>query len=198
MSGLICLDWYDWNTIKDNLIELLFALSGLFCLDWYDWNVLSPAPLVLAVISRDWSVWIDTIETWLPGTASKRTTIVGIDLSGLIRLKRHKFSSNVNTSLHVGIDLSGLIRLKLKDLVIAGGYSSHVGIDLFGLIRLKPGNSAVVGVTNGLSGLICLDWYDWNPSTFFNTTSCGVKVGIDLSRFIRLKIIKGTAIEIPQ
>ena len=58
---------------------------------------------------------------------------------------------------NVGIELSELIRLKLKDLVIAGGYSSHVGIDLFGLIRLKPGNSAVVGVTNGLSGLICLD-----------------------------------------
>ena len=112
---------------------------------------------------------------------------VGIDLFGLIRLKPSVIVI-VKTIIvcEVGIDLFGLIRLKplaagvstlslicrdwsvlidtIETIVIGSALVLMwvVGIDLFGLIRLKPGNSAVVGVTNGLSGLICLDWYDWN------------------------------------
>ena len=91
-SGLICLDWYDWNFWRGNsdhfwglvvidlsrLIRLkLFLLiaenvtstqSGLICLDWYDWNFGETVCCLPAVI------------------------FVGIDLFGLIRLKpRHRY-----------------------------------------------------------------------------------------------------------
>ena len=90
-SGLICLDWYDWNThIIPPLHRVILMKSGLICLDWYDWNratISSDSTNIIVGIDlfglirlkldkciilpnwlntcRDWSVWIDTIETLL-------------------------------------------------------------------------------------------------------------------------------------
>ena len=163
-------------------------MSGLICLDWYDWNPQNLSPHVLSSTSgRDWSVWIDTIETGLLLPPWHRRHHVGIDLSELIRLKLLTFRQ-IDSCPMVGIDLFGLIRLKL--LLVTGGHIIHlnvginlswlirlklvgsrnsyvsviwVGIDLSWLIRLKPLPGTKVGVvTMSSSGLICLDWYDWN------------------------------------
>ena len=155
-SGLICLDWYDWNFCAAFIAATEHLLSGLICLDWYDWNLLIPLLVIIHGPCRDWSVWIDTIETHLFDSFWKFSYIVGIDLFGLIRLKP------CNTGMYISDP-------------------SAVGIDLFGLIRLKR-KYTCFGVTSGtlLSGLICLDWYDWNfpmtalyvPSSFLSGLIC--------------------------
>ena len=211
MSGLICLDWYDWNgsahlnpttTLPQVGIDLfglirlkhrkprlgfhdfagrdwsvwidtietkhsrfpvrwwfhvgvdLFGLirlkhitdstkitgdngSGLICLDWYDWNSILGSSIVFCNRCRDCSVWIDTIETSPVGLPRSRNRVVGIALFGLIRLKPSCGVKLTKEETVVGIDLSGLIRLKLD------------------ISCLAPSGWAV-------SGLICLDWYDWN------------------------------------
>ena len=62
-SGLICLDWYDWNLIFKIGLQWLQNMSGLICLDWYDWNFMIVSSNIVNEYGRDWSVWIDTIET---------------------------------------------------------------------------------------------------------------------------------------
>ena len=204
---------------------LLWLLqSGLICLDWYDWNILDLPQSFIILPSRDWSVWIDTIETQvLLWEQSSIHSHVGIDLFGLIRLKPWTSPSTLYAfAILVRIDLFGLIRLKHKcsligphcfdrsglicldwyDWNICRGWLYHiefcqVRIDLFGLIRLKQIPQFIADSASEGSGLICLNRYDWNdisriPHSLWNN------IVIDLYGLIRLKIIKGTAIEIPQ
>ena len=113
VSGLICLDWYDWNADTELYPYSSLYKSGLICLDWYDWNGSIEKHNHVIVSGRDWSVWIDTIET-----------LMYLQMSFVDHF--------------VGIDLFGLIRLKLTSMVIHHFNLTIVGIDLFGLIRLKP------------------------------------------------------------
>ena len=41
-----------------------FQWSGLICMNWYDWNDFAGKPSFSWILRRDWSAWIDTIETW--------------------------------------------------------------------------------------------------------------------------------------
>ena len=172
MSGLICLDWYDWNVgtpalancsissvgielfglIRLKLLEFLPILRFLTCRDWSVWIDTIETTSVTDLPSRirwgrDWSVWIDTIETQTVPDWVRHS-----QWSGLICLDWYDWNIPINKEL---------------DCV------PFVGFDLFGLIRLK---------------------LSYEKDCIFHPTF----VGIDLSRFIRLKIIKGTAIEIPQ
>ncbi len=142
-------------------VTTVYPRSGLICLNWYDWN---PAPFVLAVTTtlvgidlfglirlklchrnfqllryipgRDWSVWIDTIETSIPWMSKPNINAVGIDLSGLIRLKRVRVEDVYSRHRRDWSVLIDTIETKLfKSLSLS---------------RIWP------------SGLICLDWYDWN------------------------------------
>ena len=90
-SGLICLNWYDWNVSLVKCKNHYLWMSGLICLNWYDWNIptMSVSWMFLLIVgidlpelirlkryqkkkklcwknstSRDWSAWIDTIETF--------------------------------------------------------------------------------------------------------------------------------------
>ena len=87
VSGLICLDWYDWNEAK------LPTYWGKYPRrDWSVWidtieTDFGDCCISSSKKSRDWSVWIDTIETSKLVLFSTTDTQVGIDLSGLIRLK---------------------------------------------------------------------------------------------------------------
>ena len=137
LSGLICLDWYDWNvtnwstaltigpcrdwsvwidTIETSPFKYFstFGLlgSGLICLDWYDWNpwMSSPnisAPTASGLICLDWYDWNDICD----GSAKSYSL-----RSGLICLNWYDWNSNCawlsSPQPMVGIDLSGLIRLK--------------------------------------------------------------------------------------
>ena len=237
MSGLICLDWYDWNSVKDgtstrisslvgielfglirlklpipwhifhieivgidlfglirlklrlerNLVNEFHPKSGLICLDWYDWNL-------MRTIMYNHNFWI-----------------VGIDLFGLIRLKRLKEISLISFLPRSGLicldwydwnmhqplcssrqsHQSGLICLDWYDwnMVSAVGvyFNWPVGIDLFGLIRLKPFRQIDSCPHDTVSWLICLDWYDWNSPQFRIFQNLISEVGIDLFGLIRLK-----------
>ena len=65
------------------------------------------------------------------------SSIVGIDLFGLIRLKHKRKRVEISQLITVGIDLFGLIRLKLQINLYPAAVPAVVGIDLFGFIRLK-------------------------------------------------------------
>ena len=186
LFGLIRLKQSPVNSLNHHVMW-----SGLICLDWYDWNtIFAPFPLVW-LFRRDWSVWIDTIETQVLKQLIFPPVNVGIDLSELIRLKLRNYFLPNNHLMLVGIVLSELIRLKqvkvfccyfwylfkgrdwsvwidtietFPDLCLNMLWCI-VGIDLFGLIRLKlrhthDKDSAFLTE----SGLICLDWYDWNQN----------------------------------
>ena len=112
---------------------------------------------------------------------------VGIDLPELIRLKPRRLPKTNADWLRVGIDLPELIRLKHLTHVPNDylplrsrdwsawidtiettvpfppeRYISPVGIDLPELIRLKLKLKVQYVTDLGMSGLICLNWYDWN------------------------------------
>ena len=67
--------------------SLYFTESGLICLDWYNWNGISFCRIITSCWGRDWSIWIDTIETIHGPFSPPHFLLVGIDLSRLIRLK---------------------------------------------------------------------------------------------------------------
>ena len=87
----------------------------------------------------------------------------------------------------VGIDLPELIRLKLTYAGSEGPDDNKVGIDLPELIRLKLRYFRKVKVLSSQSGLICLNWYDWNVSVQIPLQVIWWEVGIDLPELIRLK-----------
>ena len=87
LSGLICLNWYDWNYFPSFREGRCFLWSGLICLNWYDWNRFQLFLVHLQCLRRDWSAWIDTIETRCYGLYGFMFKCVGIDLPELIRLK---------------------------------------------------------------------------------------------------------------
>ena len=118
-------------------------------MNWYDWNKGSQ----------------EYKEAW---------ALVGIDLHELIRLKHDFFSSLALLLAAVGIDLHELIRLKLNRTLQHQQRSLHVGIDLHELIRLKHDwYNGFLYYLYG-SGLICMNWYDWNLSVsiLFTPSHC--------------------------
>ena len=154
--------------IRLKLISCLSSISswswsGLICMNWYDWNQSdSCAYESLHDCSRDWSAWIDTIETmatasinffllgsglicmnWYDWNSVHYDTFasvffyVGIDLHELIRLKHTPIKLNKKPLFIVGIDLHELIRLKRCSSKLNLLFCLHVGIDLHELIRLK-------------------------------------------------------------
>ena len=134
LSGLICLDWYDWNMPPLLHQGTLSYESGLICLDWYDWNIVAtPFRFVTERTRRDWSVWIDTIETYLHNNVTNHT--------------------NHSRDWSVWIDT-------IETLVTVASVPAKnptVGIDLFGLIRLKP--RLISAVFEEFT--TCRDWSVW-------------------------------------
>ena len=143
LSGLICLNWYDWNY---EYVEC--KKSAYDCRDWSAWIDTIETTCILDLIyvhliSRDWSAWIDTIETCKDGEGGWSACLVGIDLPELIRLKPWRSS-------------------KKKDwLKLSRDWSAWIDT-----IETDFGDEETTKAVTS-SGLICLNWYDWNTWTFF-------------------------------
>ena len=110
-SGLICLDWYDWNTNVEKNAPVNSLKSGLICLDWYDWNAKTGIVCPSVIQSRDWSVWIDTIETVLELKYCHTSSI----MSGLICLDWYDWNLISKTMCITKFLWSGLICLDWYD-----------------------------------------------------------------------------------
>ena len=122
--------------------------SGLICLNWYDWNSVNVFSCIFNDFhSRDWSAWIDTIETWLLRVLP-RFFRSGRDwsawIAGLICLNWYDWNLTEFLSLKsIEVHKSGLICLNWYDwnsirFPSLKARRSLVGIDLPELIRLKP------------------------------------------------------------
>ena len=212
MSGLICMNWYDWNLIyfehicwqhfvvgidlhelirlkhsKRQCLVLHSTLSGLICMNWYDWNNDSWNSITHIWIGRDWSAWIDTIETeqfnvmlwtvmkcrdwsaWIDTIETRyhEWTLKYFTLSGLICMNWYDWNTTKHRSMVIntnGRDWSAWIDTIETTYAFIKLFTGHlVGIDLHELIRLKPGTQECWERL-----LVCL-------------------VGIDLHELIRLK-----------
>ena len=135
---------------------------GLICLDWYDWNN-------------------------APSCHNIDGSLVGIDLSWLIRLKRTHLTRICQVVL-----MLGLICLDWYDWNLGAIRSLRSGNALLGLICLDWYDWNLQRPARQITeqeklGLICFDWYDWNALINTATSLRNNKVGIDLSWFIRLK-----------
>ena len=112
--------------------------------------------------SRDWSAWIDTIETspqlFVPLWSSLR---VGIDLPELIRLKLFYTKTLFRWSCGRRDWSAWIDTIETPSI-----------FDFFSVFKS--------------SGLICLNWYDWNYSAV-QALHLPYLVGIDLPELIRLK-----------
>ena len=139
---------------------------------------------------RDWSVWIDTIETTqhVALTAAFHEP-VGIDLPELIRLKQ-------GYEPHIwGYDASCRDWSAWIDTIETRQLSEsprHVVLES-GLICLNwyDWNSQLVKssfFTSFESGLICLIWYDWNPISI-PSNSYSTSVEIDLPDLFKRKFL---------
>ena len=187
LSGLICMNWYDWN-ICSSPTSFTRAIVGI---DLHELIRLKPKLIsefvCITKLCRDWSAWIDTIETTIKHFSSAISAVVGIDLHELIRLKHMIICSLWQRWTCVGIDLHELIRLKHR--FSHNGFSIYlaVGIDLHELIRLKRWVIPIQFTGFTASGLICMNWYDWNFCGAYGATVCCWAVGIDLHELIRLK-----------
>ena len=200
----------------NSFFKFLFSKSGLICLDWYDWNFLWVENFWYVKTGRDWSVWIDTIETtagisdkssaclmsglicldwydwnvWLFLYTLVAPSIVGIDLFGLIRLKLFQGTNEFNFN----ISMSGLICLDWYDwnhIICCYYIWLHLGRDWSVWIDTIETSFKEILVLYFLemSGLICLDWYDWNQFIIVPLNIL-IIVGIDLFGLIRLKPLK--------
>ena len=164
-SGLICLNWYDWNLVfscfvaltgstgrdwsawidtietqkKSTIFQVLYKKSGLICLNWYDWNSCAASSPSALNLRRDWSAWIDTIETMQYGHVIQ------------VHLRCRDWSAWIDT-------------IETMTLLVNPAFVGFVGIDLPELIRLKPFSFWTLSSNHDRSGLICLNWYDWNFS----------------------------------
>ena len=91
-SGLICMNWYDWNFMRIPWIHFLCKLGR----DWSAWiDTIETSRMLLYRYQsgwcRDWSAWIDTIETpQIENRTIYKNHLVGIDLHELIRLKLYQ------------------------------------------------------------------------------------------------------------
>ena len=99
------------------------------------------------------------------------------------------YSYTIKDINNVGIDLPELIRLKPIRLLTILFTASSVGIDLPELIRLKPYIHSHYVWFYTASGLICLNWYDWNMLFHSPIFIPPLLVGIDLPELIRLKLV---------
>ena len=138
LSGLICMNWYDWN-----MIQFCWVLNPNRTVGIDLHELIRLKPVFLASCHyvngcRDWSVWIDTIET---------TQHVAL-----------------TAAFHepVGIDLPELIRLKQ-------GYEPHIwGYDAScrdwsaWIDTIETSTTLPFNEEHPSSGLIYLNWYDWN------------------------------------
>ena len=164
MSGLICLNWYDWNLaystnpfsfltqVGIDLPELIrlklenqrrnychFTVVGI---DLPELIRLKPTVLHFMkksyVTCRDLSAWIDTIET-LTTQYPVQSSLWSRDWSALI--------DTIETSTNVW----------------ACFWFLNVGRDWSAWIDTIETIQGFSKITNHLlSGLICLNWYDWN------------------------------------
>ena len=185
----------------------------MICLNWYDWNVNSLMNVSEEYKSRDWSAWIDTIETSLFWALLLVCLIpVGIDLPELIRLKPLRNAHFQDFRLAVGIDLPELIRLKPFKLVIVlirhlrrdwSAWIDTIETMLPRFANRDPDcrrdwsawidtietlvSDDVFGWLISRSGLICMNWYDWNLYLALLGMKVSSVVGIDLHELIRLK-----------
>ena len=189
MSGLICLDWYDWNSYRRILVYLLLRsrdwsvlidtietvskakdiikpfLSGLICLDWYDWNhIVTDFAWPRELQRRDWSVLIDTIET---GEITIFST-EDINMSGLICLDWYDWNHTywlLQRCVKHRRDWSVLIDTIETFIntvyVIKLNASGRDWSVLIDAIETSSVTGKQLPVFQSL-GLICLDWYDWN------------------------------------
>ena len=138
-SGLICLNWYDWNDLINSLKFMVILLVGIDLPELIRLKLLTGKMVKdCGKSSRDWSAWIDTIETSLLSFIFTKYLPVGIDLPELIRLKRNPLrigKHHVNSrDWSVWIDTIETFLLFLFNFF----YFNLVGIDLPELIRLKP------------------------------------------------------------
>ena len=113
---------------------------------------------------RDWSAWIDTIETQV---SMNNTEITGL---------RRDWSAWIDT-------------IETDEEDAEGDNAGSVGIDLHELIRLKHSNVNTIPITN----LFSRDWSAWIDTietleTIFNIQLDYSNVGIDLHELIRLKL----------
>ena len=162
-SGLICMNWYDWNI---DFIARIQTVNKLVGIDLHELIRLKRLPvksgLLILLNGRDWSAWIDTIETQISSYFYCLVEIVGIDLHELIRLK-------------LFISLICKLMFKKSGLICMNWYDWNHLYQMYALI--------IVAV----SGLICMNWYDWNCSKTEHCHNNCNNVGIDLHELIRLK-----------
>ena len=129
------IDTISWLLCLDQPCKLW---SGLICLNWYDWNNVITITLLGSSLGRDWSAWIDTIETVDCFVLISHASY-GRDWSAWIdTIETHSAVVYIPT-----VNTSGLICLNWYD------WNSDT---------LCDHASAFISV----SGLICLNWYDWN------------------------------------
>ena len=137
-SGLICLNWYDWNVAFSLSWTPSLTSSGLICLNWYDWNEYCTLQIHFHVYpSRDWSAWIDTIET-------EYST-------------EHVFTLTISRDWSAWIDTIETILNQRMQYVLPTGRDWSAWIDTIETVALSS-----LAFSLYWSGLICLNWYDWN------------------------------------
>ena len=162
------------------------------CRDWSAWidtieTLFDCLSLPLTKTGRDWSAWIDTIETKALTVLYPYSSLVEIDLHELIRLKL----LNRYCVYWVEISMSGLICMNWYDWNAGFFHESFLRytsrdwsawIDTIETILMI---CRKIGLN--MSGLICMNWYDWNISSSAHFIITLFRVGIDLHELIRLK-----------
>ena len=131
-AGLICLNWYDWNTA---------IITNSKCISW----------------CRDWSAWIDTIETHMCYRTLHHPSLVGIDLPELIRLKLYIPFNNGSVFI-TGRDWSAWI-----DTI----ETSCISVPYFVCTNGRDWSAWIDTIeTSSISGIVwkvnhCRDWSAW-------------------------------------
>ena len=138
-------------------------LSGLICLNWYDWNEVQYVTDPEISDRRDWSAWIDTIET-LTTQYPVQSSLWSRDWSALI--DTIETSTNVWACfwfLNVGRDWSAWIDTIETLHNLHRLFYRWACRDWSAWIDTIETIQGFSKITNHLlSGLICLNWYDWN------------------------------------
>ena len=113
--------------------------------------------------SRDWSAWIDTIETF----SGETPRLINPFSSGLICLNWYDWNlfikaMSVSEIVVVGIDLPELIRLKQYFSIINKTHFLPRRDWSAWIDTIETSSCKESKVSYYKSGLICLNWYDWN------------------------------------
>ena len=172
MSGLICLNWYDWNAFNSAALWIILPEVGIDLPELIRLKLMVHHIIRFQLkLGRDWSAWIDTIETRDSGLQFTIVCMVGIDLPELIRLKQmfNKMSPKVK-------QMSGLICLNWYDWNYTGFNYTSIRLcsrDWSAWIDTIETWRILLTLFHSLrrSGLICLNWYDWNSRIKEETTA---------------------------